>query len=187
RQTDWAALLDRLALPCQPLWDYLAGVARVPYYWMVEQSEWATDLLFQDPQPLAAWYPKLLRHGIEVFSGKDVLRYLGRHVPAEGDGRGTGDASMDRRERSEGARLKMWYRHNALKRYDKAGRALRGETPINQPGDFRVWRRPEGAAPDTPPSWQQMRKGVADLAARGEESERCNGRLLEGLAAVQES
>ena len=50
-----------------------------------------------------------------------------------------------------------------------------------------MWRTPEGAAEEVAPSWQQMRKGVADLGARGEESQRCNARLLEGLAAVQES
>jgi hypothetical protein len=184
--TDWPALLDRLTAPCQPLWDYLRDVTRVPYYWMTEQSEWATDVLFRDPRDLALWYPRWLRHGIEGLSCKDVMRFLGRQVPEQGYGPCAGDATADLRERPEGVRRKMWYRHNALKMYDKAGQALRVETTINQPGDFRVYRTPEGAAEGTAKSWQQMRKGVADLGRRGAVSGRVNERLLESLAGVKE-
>lgn len=81
----------------------------------------------------------------------------------------------------------MWYRHNALKVYDKFGRAVRVETTINQPGDFRVYRAPEGAPADAPKSWQQMRKGVADLERRTEVSQRINERLLGSLASVTET
>jgi hypothetical protein len=186
-QTDWPALLDRLTAPCQPLGGHLREVARTPYYWMTEQSEWATDVLFGDPKDLAAWYRRWLRHGIEVLSCKDVLRYLGRRVPERGYGACTGEATVDLRDRPEGVRLKMWYRHNSVKVYDKAGLALRVETTLNQPGDFRVYRTPEGAPEGTPPSWQQLRKGVADLRRRGEVSGRCNERLLEGLAGVKET
>jgi hypothetical protein len=101
-QTDWPALLDRLTIPCQPLWEQLLEVARAPYYWMTEQSEWATDVLFRDPPELAAWYRRWLRHGIEVLGCKDVLRYLGRQVPAQGYGSCTGDATVDLRDRPEG-------------------------------------------------------------------------------------
>lgn len=186
-RTGWPALLERLTAPLHPLWEHLRDVVRVPYYWMTEQSEWATDLVFRNPQELAGWYPRWLRHGIEVLGCKDVLRYLGKHVPAQGYGACTGEASLDLRTRSEGARLKMWYRHNSLKVYDKAGRALRIETTINQPGDFRVYRAPEGAPADAPKSWQQMRKGVADLERRAEVSQRANERLLGSLASVTET
>jgi hypothetical protein len=186
-QTDWPALLGRLTAPCQPLWGYLRDVARVPYYWMTEQSEWATDVLFRDRRDLAAWYPRWLRHGIEGLSCKDVMRFLGRQVPEQGYGSCSGEATVDLRDRSEGVRLKMWYRHNALKMYDKAGQALRIETTINRPGDFRVYRTPEGAAEGTPKSWQQMRKGVADLGRRGAVSGRVNERLLASLVTVAET
>lgn len=186
-QTDWPALLDRLAAPCQPLWGYLRQIARVPYYWMTEQSEWATDVLFQNPHDLAAWYPRWLRHGIEALTCKNVMRFLGRQVPTRGYGTCSGDATVDLRNRPEGVRLKMWYRHNALKMYDKEGQALRVETTINQPGDFRVYRTPEGAPEGTAKSWQQMRKGVADLGRRGEVSGRVNERLLESLTTVAET
>jgi len=81
RQTDWPQLLSDLVRPLQPLWSYLHERVHTPYYWMTEQSEWATDFLFRSSADLATWYPRWLRHGIEVLQCHDVLRYLGKNVP----------------------------------------------------------------------------------------------------------
>ena len=104
--------------------------------------------------------------------GEATVLQIASNGHLQGYGTCTGDATVDLRGRPEGVRLKMWYRHNSLKIYDKAGQALRVETTINQPKDFRVYRTPEGAPEGTAPSWQQMRKGVADLRRRGEVSDR---------------
>jgi hypothetical protein len=182
-RSDWPALLNELVQPLQPLWSYLQE-ARVPYYWMTEQSEWATDILFQSSTALQELYPRWLRHGIEVLNCRDVLRYLGQRVPQQDCNRCTGDVRMDLRQRPEGTRLKMWYRGNSLKLYDKAGQALRIETTINQPGRFKVFRTAEGAPDDAEKSWQTLRKGVADLHRRAEVSQRTNERLLESLSTT---
>jgi hypothetical protein len=115
-----------------------------------------------------------------------VLRYLGKHVPANGYGRCTGEAKIDLRSRPDGTRLKFWYNTNALKFYDKEGIALRIETTINDPSAFAVYRTKEGQPPEAARSWQQMRKGVADLPRRAEVSEAANQRLAESLATVAE-
>ena len=47
-------LLRDLVRPVHPLWDYLHDAANTPYYWMAEQCEWATDLLFHARAQLAA-------------------------------------------------------------------------------------------------------------------------------------
>jgi hypothetical protein len=183
-QTAWPQLLEGLVRPVHPLWDYLHQTARAPFYWMTEQSEWATDYVFTSPQELAVWYPRWIRHGIETLSCKDVLRYLGKQVPAHGYGRCTGEAKIDLRTRPDGTRLKFWYNTNALKFYDKEGLALRLETTINDPSGFVVYRTKEGEPSDAPKSWQQMRKGVADLPRRAAVSQAANNRLAESLASV---
>jgi hypothetical protein len=183
---DWPALLRELVQPVQPLWDYLHRAAQAPYYWMSEQSEWATDFVFRTPGDLARWYPRWLHHGIRTLQCKDVLRYLGKKVPPRGYGSCTGEVNIDLRTRAEGTRLKFWYNSNSLKIYDKQQIALRIETTINQPRGFRVYRTAEGADPGAPPSWQVMRKGVADLDRRAEVSQAANNRLAESLAAVAE-
>jgi hypothetical protein len=189
-QTDWPALLQGLVEPVHPLWDYLHTTARTPYYWMTEQSEWATDIVFRDPAFLAAWYARWLRHGLAALSCRDALRYLGKYVPPQGYGTCTGEAKIDLRTRPEGTRLKFWYGSNSLKLYDKeapvAG-TLRLETTINDPTSYRVYRAKEGAPEGAPKSWQQLRKGVADLGRRAQVSHAANQRLADSLASVAET
>jgi hypothetical protein len=186
RRTDWPTLLGDLVRPVQPLWAYLHDQANTPYYWMTEQSEWATDFVFADPAELARWYPLWVRHGIDRLQCRDVLRYLGKKVPADGYGGCTGEVKIDLRTRVEGTRLKFWYQTNSLKVYDKAARAFRIETTINRPEGFKVYRTREGEPADAPKSWQAMRQGVADLNRRAEVSQAANHRLAESLASVAE-
>src|SRR5262249_40947047 len=186
-QTDWPQLLSDLVRPLQPLWSYLHERVHTPYYWMTEQSEWATDFLFRSSADLATWYPRWLRHGIEVLQCHDLLRYLGKKIPDHSYGSCSGEVKMDLRTRVQGTRLKFWYDTNSLKIYDKEAQALRIETTINQPKGFRVYRTKEGEAQTAAKSWQQMRKGVADLSRRAEVSQAANNRLGESWASVAES
>ncbi len=189
-RTDWPALLDALVQPLHPLWHYLHQRAGAPYYWMTEQSEWATDIVFQDADFLAAWYPRWLRHGMLTLSCRDGMQYLGKHVPPTSYGTCTDEARIEVRARPEGTRLKFWYGSNSLKMYDKeaptAG-TLRLETTINDPSGYQVYRTKEGEPADAAKSWQQLRKGVADLSRRAEVSGACNSRLAESLAAVAQT
>jgi hypothetical protein len=178
---DWPTLLDSLAAATNPLLPYLRDEARVPYYWVTEQSEWATDLLFRDPADLADLYPRLTRHAIAVLGCRDILRFLGRRVSAEGYGRYAGEVKADYGQRREGLRVKFWHDTNSVKAYDKFGHALRLETTINQADSFKVYRTREGDA-DGPRSWLRLRKGVADLPRQAEISQRANERLAESLA-----
>jgi hypothetical protein len=186
RRTDWPKLLADLVRPIHPLWAYLHNQADTPYYWMTEQSEWATDFVFHDPAELARWYPRWVRHGIDRLECKDVLRYLGKKVPERGYGSCTGEVKIDLRTRAEGTRLKFWYQTNSLKVYDKAAQAFRIETTINRPEGFKVYRTKEGEPADAPKSWQAMRQGVADLDRRAAVSQQANNRLAESLAGVAE-
>src|SRR6266446_704909 len=169
-RTDWPTLLSNLVRPIQPLWTYLHDTVRTPYYWTAEQSEWASDFVFHSAADLAQWYPRWLRHGIDTLQCKDVLRYLGKKVPAHGYGGCTGAAKIDLRQRPEGTRLKFWYETNSIKIYDKEAQAFRIETTINQPKGFKVFRTKEGADEAATKSWLRLRKGVADLERRAEVS-----------------
>lgn len=186
RHTDWPTLLDSLAEQTNPLLPYLRDQARVPYYWVTEQSEWATDILFRSAADLANLYPRLTRHCIEVLGCRDVLRYLGQPVPRQGFGRCRAQVKSDYRERCEGLRAKFWHDVNSLKAYDKFGCALRLETTINQATLFKVYRTKEGDA-EGPKTWRPLRKGVADLHRQAEVSQRANERLAENLASVADT
>jgi hypothetical protein len=190
-RTDWPTLLAGLAQTVNPLWEALFGDYCPDYYWSTYQSEWATDLVFGDPAELRRLYPLLVRHGMTTLSSPDVLRFLGRQVPAQGKVPGTirAEVTSDVKTRAEGVRIKHRVNSNAVKAYDKAYTAqravLRAETTLNNVSDLKVYRPKEGGSEEEK-EWRPMRKGIADLQRRAQVSQAANERYLEALSSVDD-
>jgi hypothetical protein len=180
--------MNRLTQTYHPTHRQLFRQYPIPYYWSVEESEWATDVVFRAPQALAALYPRLVRHALTDVSSADVMRFLGRRMPKHGglNGNFQGEVVSDVRTRPEGTRVKHRLNRNALKMYDKQQNVLRVETTVNDPRDMKVYRRAEGK-PDSPKRWRPLRKGVADLYRRAKLSQAANERYLEKLAALDDT
>jgi hypothetical protein len=187
-RTPWPALLDAIARQLNPIHAEIFGDFDLRYYWSVHQSEWATDVMFKDPEKLAGIYPRFLRHGLTTFASPDVMRFLGRKIPATGNLPPAFAAEVVSRltKRPEGIRIKHRLGSNHIKLYDKEGSNLRVETTINDPRDFKVLRRKQGS-PQGEMAWRQLRKGVADLHRRAQVSEAANQRYLQALANVQDT
>jgi len=184
-QVNWPIALNELVRRFHPV--YAEGMLAsypVSYYWSVEQSEWATDVVFRSPAELQAVYPRLVHHAITTFSSRDVLRFLQQRVPAQGGlyGPFAGEVVSDLKGRPEGVRIKHAYGLNSVKLYDKQGRVLRVETTIQDARGLKVYR-PAGDDPAGELRWQELRKGIADLHRRCELSQAANQRYLEALAA----
>ena len=177
---DWARLLGPVAEAANPARASIVGGYAVDYYWSLDQSEWATDVLFADAAALARLYPALLRHGIETFGSRDVMRFLGRRVERGITPRFAGEVISDLTGRPEGVRVKHRVNDNSVKMYDKAGSVLRVETTLNDVGDLKSPRRVGGRQ-----VWRAMRKGVADAPRRAEASAASNDRYLDALAAAR--
>lgn len=184
--TDWPALLDKLAQRANPVHAEMFADCPVPYYWSADQSEWATDVLFESAATLATWYPRWLRHGMESLHSRDVLRFLGKKVSPHAFGRFAGEVVTDLKERPEGIRIKHRVNDNSIKMYDKQGSVLRVETTINDARDMKVYRPKEGDE-EGAKDWRYLRKGVADMHRRGEICQAANERYLESLATVVET
>jgi len=179
---DWAGALGSLGLQINPLLPSIVGGYRVGYYGSLDQSEWATDVMFKHRRDLEALYPALLRHGMESFGSREVMRFLGRSVEAGITPRFSGDIVSDiaaRVEKYEGMRIKHRINRNSVKMYNKAGNVLRVETTLNDMRDLKVMRVEKGRK-----VWVSMRKGVADLPRRAQVSQKSNARYLKALAAV---
>jgi hypothetical protein len=189
-KTDWKSVLDGIAAAAHPAHAQLFGPQSnypIDPYWSVQQSEWATDVMFKSPQLLASLYPRLIRQGIETMGSRDVLRFLGKRVP---EGRNAhanfnGQVLSDLKDRPEGLRLKHAVNGNSVKMYDKQGSVLRFETTINQTREFKVFRGTEDE-PDKK-QWRPLRKGVADLHRRAQVSQSSNDRYMKEMAAVQQT
>ncbi|HUU83950.1 MAG TPA: hypothetical protein VM243_10645 [Phycisphaerae bacterium] len=180
---DWPRLLDDLLALAHPAHQQLFGPQPLRYYWSIDESEWATDILFRSPSALAALYPRLLHQGMTTLSSPDVLRFLGHKLPAHGgvNGHFTGEVVSDLKHRPEGVRIKHQVNRNSIKMYDKQGSVLRVETTINDARDIKTYRAKEGD-PNGPKAWRKMRKGVGDVARRARVSQAANERYLEALA-----
>lgn len=189
--TNWPKLLDSLAARVNPHCAELFGDFCPGYYWTTYQSEWATDLVFNDPQVLRRSYPMLVRHAMTSLGSNDVLRFLGRKLNRNGDLHGNfqGAVTIDVKTRPEGVRVKNQVNGNVVKLYDKAYTArhavLRAETTLNNVTDLKVYRAAEGGAEEDK-AWRIMRKGIADLYRRAEVSQRANERYLEALASAND-
>jgi len=179
-QTDWRKALDTIAEHMNPLHEEIFAPWPMTYHWSAYQTEWATDVLFKDPESLASVYPAFVRHATLHFQSEDVLRFLGR----KSHGNFLGELTTSFKDRAEGVRVKHWVAGNSIKMYDKAGSVLRVETTIAKTAGFKVYRPLQGGDPDEL-AWRPLRKGVADLHRRAEVSQRSNETYLEALAAVE--
>jgi len=183
---NWSRLLGGLAD------DLCPGLNRIlpfrpEYYWSADETEWATDIMFDSSQALEGLYPSLLHHAMHSSDSPSVMRYFGRrNISLSGQikSRAPQEVMSDYRRFYEGVRIKHWQNHNSIKMYNKSGRILRIETTINNPRDFKVFRHPDDDQ-TRPASWQNMRKGVSDLHRRCEVSDQCNQRYADGLAAAK--
>jgi hypothetical protein len=180
-KTDWPRALRAIARSLNPLHRAIFQPSPMDYYWSAYQTEWATDLLFQNPRTLADVYPALVRQAMLHFKSPDVMRFLGRKA----HGNFTGELVTSFKNRPEGVRVKHWVHGNSVKMYDKAGSVLRVETTIARTTDFKVFR-PRHDDPDGKLEWRPLRKGVADLHRRAEVSQRSNDAYLDALAAVED-
>ena len=147
--TRWEDLLDGLLEQAFPARRELFPEAQLRHYWSLQQSEWATDLLFHRTADLERLYPPLVRQAMSVFQSDDILRFLGRvntgRVFAPG---GRVEVTSDLKRRPEGVRVKHRVGDNSLKIYNKEGSVLRVETTINEIRDFKEC----GPAPQASPS-----------------------------------
>jgi hypothetical protein len=175
---DWRKVLDAFAKRVNPLLkDLFKGLQ---YNWVVDQAEFATDILFQDQASLQTLYARLLDHALLHFRAQEILTFLGKKLRGNFQGEVTTECF---KKRCPGARIKHRVSGNWLKMYDKFGQILRVEVVINRPYLFRVlrWGTRQGRRIR---AWFPMAKKVANLRRYAEISRAAAGRYLDALAVV---
>jgi hypothetical protein len=177
----WPKILEKYARRVNPLLQQeLKGLG---HYWVIDQAELATDLLFVSQQALAGLFGRLLQFALLTFSPKKVFSFLGRkwHERFNGEVQ-----TRYKSVREPGACVKHFMKKNWLKMYDKLAVILRVETVINQPGEFKVFRECQHRDGRTSWGWYAMCKGVGNLRHYQSHALACNQRYLEALAAVDD-
>jgi hypothetical protein len=178
---NWPKILDRWAKQVNPLLREL--FPGYPVHWVVDQAEYATDLLFTSRAALAGLYRALLDHAVRTFTPKDILGFLGRKWDRRFDGE---VHTHYESERWFGTRIKHRMKSNWLKMYDKFGEILRVETVINSPKEFWVYRTQPHRDGTSSVGYYPMTKSVASLVDYQEQAPACNRRYLDALAVVDD-
>jgi hypothetical protein len=179
-QLPWVKQLSRWARQVNPLLTRGGWLSGMNYYWVTDQAEYSTDVLFRSRDRLRELYPRLLDHAAVNFSARDILMFLGRKLTGNFQGEVLNDL---KKGRHPGARIKHRMKDNWLKMYDKFGLLLRVETVINNPREFKVRRRRERDGRPTM-VWCPMNKGVANLPSYQRVARVANQRYLDALSVV---
>jgi len=179
--SNWSKLLNRLTFDSCPALPQVLSPLHPDYYWSADETEWATDIMFNSVKSLDELYPSLFHHAMRVSNSPSVMRYFGRRQLG---GVYPNELVSDYRRRYEGIRVKHFKNRNSIKMYNKSGSILRIETTIVNTREFKVFRHPDDNK-NRPASWQKMRKGVSDLHRRCEISDKCNERYADELASAQ--
>jgi hypothetical protein len=185
--TEWSLLLDDWTAESHP-WLPQIVVPPVPYYWSVQEGEYATDIAFRTPEDLQRLYPRLVNYATGPLQCTDVLRFMGYRVTKSGQvpRNFAGEVVTTIKELVEGTCVKHRVLQNSLKMYDKFGQVLRLENLLINVRDFKVFRMREGDS-DGPMEYLRLRKGVADMHRRAELGEKINERYAAALATVEDS
>ena len=183
---NWRSELNELLQQTHPTAAEICRPLNLEYYWSVSESEYASDVLFKKPETLARIYPGLVHHAVRSF-GSDGCDALFR-TPCQDHERPSAQPFQRRdHQRSQAAARggagQTPGGGNTIKIYDKQGSVLRVETTINDPLDFKAYRKAENQ-PQSQKAWRVLRRNVADLPRRAQVSKAANRRYLEALGAV---
>jgi hypothetical protein len=83
-QANWPTLLGGLAETLNSIHADIFRDFNCRYCWSVQESEWASDVMFRSRAHLQAVYPRLIHYAINTFGAVDILRFLGQPVAASG-------------------------------------------------------------------------------------------------------
>jgi hypothetical protein len=167
--TQWLPLLNSFLPQVFPFSKEILD-DHMSYTWILWQSEWAKDYIFDDSFVLNSYLDSLLRHAYNTGTCNRVLRYLGSPVRKDGQPRANSHPEVATRTKQwyEGARIRHWVDHNSVKMYNTHN-VLRFELTMNDPSRFSIYRHTEGKE-HTEKKLLPMRKGIADIGVRAKVS-----------------
>lgn len=175
----WPALLNVFARRLNPWLPRIQNVDFGGYYWVLDQCEIATDIMFRDRATLERLLPDLREEALLAFSPENVMSFLGRKLT----GNFKGELTTKLKRRPQGWCIRHQMKRNSIKMYDKAN-VLRVETTINNPREFKILRvlsTPQGRSR----RWMPMAKGVSNFWRYVRVGSQANHRYLDALGSVE--
>jgi hypothetical protein len=150
------------------------------YYWVIDQAEYATDVMFRDRAALKELYLNLQKHAAVCIQAEDIMNFMGRKL----HGSFRGDITTDAKARVDITRVKHVVKGNWIKMYNKHGIVLRIETVINRPREFRTFRLSRRGRKGG--GWVPLPKRISSMSRYAQIGLRANAAYLEALTEVDD-
>jgi hypothetical protein len=150
------------------------------YYWVIDQAEYATDVMFHNHAALKELYLNLQKHAAICTQAEDIMSFMGRKL----HGSFSGNITTDAKTRIDITRVKHVVKGNWIKMYNKHGIVLRIETVINRPQEFRTFRlsgrNKKGGG------WVPLPKRISSMSRYAQICLRANTAYLDALTEVDD-
>lgn len=150
------------------------------YRWSISQAEYATDLVFRQPERLQAILPPLMEILIQAVKPADIATFLGRKLSDLYQG----DMGNRFNKRWLGTRLKHQMGPVSIKMYDKFNLVLRLETTVNDVSFFQQYRQVHHRDGTTSKKYAKLKKSIYSLSPLAETLQAVNLRYLKFISAI---
>lgn len=173
----WDAVFDTFAKKVN---SYLPRIKEIfgghGYKWIIEESEYASDVLFKSREELQKYLPYIFEYASLCQMGSNIYTFFGRKL----HGHCQGEAVSDRKYFwNQGFRVKFFLDKNSIKIYDKYS-VLRVETTINNANAFKI-RNPNKQGTK---KWVPMGKSLSNIYRYVEVAKACNLRYFDSINSV---
>jgi len=76
----FAKIFDAISKELNPVLPRIKKIFSKCYYWVLDQGEYATDVMFKNRETLTDIFPALVEHALINFQATDVMSFLGRKL-----------------------------------------------------------------------------------------------------------
>jgi hypothetical protein len=108
----WQSILHAFARRINPLLKTI--LKGMEYYWVIDQAEYATDVIFKNHESLYELYTKWQKHAAVCFQADDIMRFMGRKL----HGLFNGDIVTKAHQRPSVTRIKHVVRGNWINAHE---------------------------------------------------------------------
>ncbi len=178
RVEDLHQVLDILANRYCPVIKKLGVV----YRWSIMQVEYATDIVFRDPDDLKFLYDAIIYTAIHSVKPENIATFLGQKL----HGNYEGEIGNRFNKRILGTRIKHQMGAVSIKMYDKFGYVLRIETTVNDVSQFKHSREVQQRDGTVTQKLAPMKKNIYSLYPLGRLLKSSNRRYLEFVSSLDD-
>jgi hypothetical protein len=171
RVEDLHQVLDILANRYCPVIKKLGVI----YRWSIMQVEYATDIIFRNPDDLKFLYETVVHTAIHSVKPENIATFLGQKL----HGNYEGEMGNNFNKRILGTRIKHHMGAVNIKMYDKFGYVLRIETTVNNVSQFKHRREVQKRDGTVTRKVAPMKKNIYSLYPLGSLLKASNRRYLE--------